>query len=333
MSMRLRLEFSDPLVTEDMSQLGLQKCWYEPLENTSTIVELASELVHRFCLEVESEAELQLSCDGFTLPQSGRLSLLRDADLVSINLCPKPLPRPQVLSIMAGSDPAGREEGEGGRGQLDVLKRCLVCYSKYNKDNQVYLSKMREHVGSHILWGDVDSSACGFCGQVGTCTSTLEKGTGKGILKPVSNCLYYYKFSNKAVHKTDKKTNKCTNAPVQCSACGAFKWKYDMFKHWSTSHGDMMANFPQDCHVLIEEREALTKRVKRKKLTHEGVLTVAAGGSMALPTSHTPGPSASAATQDPQYNTPGSISPPVCIAGGNDANLHPPPPVASPPAL
>ena len=88
-------------------------CRFEPLESTKTIGDLAREvycytemnilmkqmnfsndhtqkscpitqLVKRFMLDLDAVNDLQLSSGGFTLPHTGRLSLLRDGDIVSI---------------------------------------------------------------------------------------------------------------------------------------------------------------------------------------------------------------------------------------------------------
>lgn len=55
------------------------------------------QLVMRFLLELDASTELQLSSGGFTLPHTGRLSLLRDGDIVSITaLCNSALPTDAV---------------------------------------------------------------------------------------------------------------------------------------------------------------------------------------------------------------------------------------------
>jgi hypothetical protein len=52
---------------------------------------------------------------------------------------------------------------------------------------------MRQHVATHILAGDCDSSVCGFCGQEGSCNSYMDKGSKSGVV-PVSDCPYFHKF-------------------------------------------------------------------------------------------------------------------------------------------
>lgn len=87
-----------------------------------------------------------------------------------------------------------------------------------------------------------------------SCSSGLDKGTGKGILRPVSNCPYYYKFSNKAVHKNDKKNPRCTNAPMLCNGCPnpTYVWKYDMQSHWQTHHPDMLDQVGLCCTLAVD---------------------------------------------------------------------------------
>eukprot|EP00798_Chlamydomonas_sp_ICE-L_P018571 gene18571-25080_t len=148
--------------------------------------------------------------------------------------------------------------------QVDAEKPCLVCKAKFKQE---FL-----HVGAHMLWGDVSTTACGFCGsEESGCHSHLKK-VSKGVLRPVSTCPYFFKFSHKALHKVDRRMARCTNAPLECSACppgpGSFVWKYDMCTHWNAHHRDVLADstnakVPADYLVMPDEVFEVRRRLKR----------------------------------------------------------------------
>ncbi|GAX75627.1 hypothetical protein CEUSTIGMA_g3071.t1 [Chlamydomonas eustigma] len=491
MSIRLRLEFSPGLVTETMIHDGLHKCWYEPLETTKTIGDLANEIFTRFRLDIDSSCSLQLSSGGFTLPRNGRLTLLRDGDLVAISalleasrnsgmqhtvghclqshrsaevsqgaeysgvmsslgrahdvhgqmprasegmespigevtasaaqgiikkhsstscgddipihlaasrhksmqqnmMCEHPnfgdktctsrdvsgamscrisirneeghsghgdmqqvtggsrpaieetgvigLPRVHA-SELQGSDvstrggprgpvmlhmtspqcepqrlgkkrklsgdttvlPAPLDSGRQATVRCDVtvrnghrhdltrsssvsptalkeqrrqflleseegsnLRHCLVCNEVLGIQHRVLIEDMRLHVAAHQLKGHVTTDACGFCGQVGRCTSYLDQqvshDTGRSILVPASNCPLFSPFSVKDLQSGEaaKRGQDCSNVPILCCACDnpTFVWKYDMDAHWREHHPEELEDggLPQEYTVTSEER-------------------------------------------------------------------------------
>ncbi|KAG1673443.1 hypothetical protein FOA52_002209 [Chlamydomonas sp. UWO 241] len=385
LALRLRLEFAADLVTPNMTQMGLHKCWYEPLDTAETIGELAQELVERFMLEVERVSDLVLSTGGFTLPQNSQVSLLRDGDIVAITgpgivgaglrLAPyagmSGMGRTATHGLSVGgthgsggaehsagegSDDAedshrsGREgaaaggqggwqrglvpgrgraepeqgggggsggagpsrfrgnaaEGRGSAGNLfgvDAVRApsgtrraafgaarrsdqsipCLVCRSVLGKKQQVKASLMREHIGHHILIGDIPTSACGFCGQVGDCHSYLDRGSKRSIV-PVSSCAYFYKFSVKV---TQQAHGKCSNLPMLCSACmtPTYVWKYHMERHWEAVHPDLTqaGQMPKEYTLSELERSNISnlkpKSKKKRKMDGSTDGTGGAGGT------------------------------------------------------
>ncbi|KAF8150848.1 hypothetical protein B0H34DRAFT_624722, partial [Crassisporium funariophilum] len=92
------------------------------------------------------------------------------------------------------------------------------------------LSKMRSHVGKHILFNmrneketvdllePIGALPCGFCGRDSTCQTqfSIKKGGGVSIS---STCSYHYKkMQYKAAQETTK-TSPCTNVPIHCQLC------------------------------------------------------------------------------------------------------------------
>ena len=103
---------------------------------------------------------------------------------------------------------------------------CKIC-SKY-----IQKKKMRQHVGSHILSKDIESSqnVCGFCGTADTCDISICRGSGRGKTAseiPQSTCSYFEKFSLKSAAKSTK-TSPCTNRPIECPTCKRIFWSYNM---------------------------------------------------------------------------------------------------------
>ena len=60
------------------------RCMIDPCDTYIDIFHVPSQLVKRFMLDLDAAHDLQLSSGGFTLPHTGRISLLRDGDIVSI---------------------------------------------------------------------------------------------------------------------------------------------------------------------------------------------------------------------------------------------------------
>ena len=111
----------------------------------------------------------------------------------------------------------------------DAKLRCKIC-------NEI--QRMRLYIGKHIMSGRLKHHAnlCGHCGIIG-CTSELKQGYIKGILKPKSNCMFYYEFNLKSVSKkTVSDKSPCSNRPVLCNNCNSCYWSYNLEKHYEFAH-------------------------------------------------------------------------------------------------
>jgi len=165
-----------------------------------------------------------------------------------------------------------------------IRKPCMVCQALFSKETMVLWYRMREHVAAHILHGDIDTSVCGFCGQVGTCNSYMEKGSKRGYVTPVSDCPYFYRFYSRAISKSDR--INCTNTPVLCSACHmpTYVWKYHMAEHWRTSHPDLLRRMelPLDYHVPDDEIEYVKGKLCRRPLKKRRVVVIDRPASASL---------------------------------------------------
>jgi hypothetical protein len=122
---------------------------------------------------------------------------------------------------------------------VDEKFQCLIC-TNYKCEK----SKMRHHIGKHILNKDIeiDVHLCGFCGKIG-CSIGLDTTSGRGSYKtlgPSSDCKYFYQFSLGAAMKSSK-YSPCTNRPVECSICLSKKknficWSYNLVVHYKDQH-------------------------------------------------------------------------------------------------
>jgi hypothetical protein len=129
----------------------------------------------------------------------------------------------------------------------------MTSYYAISAKKEVKLSKMRNHVGGHILrslrgaddmkikayWkrrekaategqntNDTDElkqigeNPCGFCGLDGCFTSLLGKKSGNSIKFTItSNCPYHYErmqYKNAAISSNNM---PCTNVPIHCPLC------------------------------------------------------------------------------------------------------------------
>jgi hypothetical protein len=117
------------------------------------------------------------------------------------------------------------------------LVPCKICHGSFP------LTKMRDHVGKHILCNEVDESSirCGFCGlTTDQCLIEIKTTSGKGKntkYGPYSNCKYFRKFNLKSSTRPTK-TGPSTNRPIECHLCKNVYWSYNMIKHFSECHSN-----------------------------------------------------------------------------------------------
>ena len=128
---------------------------------------------------------------------------------------------------------------------------CFVCKKK------VDLLLMRQHVGHHILNGDISGSAiCGFCGR-STCENYLmnfSHGYSKQFFKVSSKCSYEVAWKKTPQFSS---RNPCSNHIIFCAVCGASVWTYNVEHHYSERHPDV--EVPQ----LVSQDEI--KKMKSKR--------------------------------------------------------------------
>lgn len=135
----------------------------------------------------------------------------------------------------------------------DKLK-CRICNESHSR------SRMRVHIGKHLLSGRIkkNSNVCGYCGIIG-CSIEFKQGSVKSIMKPKSNCRYFYEFNLKSVAKKSLSENApCSNRPVNCKNCFNVFWSYNLEQHYLESH--------QSLDVNIIEIEVLPTLMECKKV-------------------------------------------------------------------
>ena len=117
---------------------------------------------------------------------------------------------------------------------------CLFCPKK-----MIERKKMRLHIGIHMLHNliPINPTTCGFCGIMG-CSLNFEKNVaGKNSpLCPLSNCIYFQKFSLKAAEKSTT-NSPCTNRPVECVICKLIIWSYNIKIHYDRIHTGIQIPF------------------------------------------------------------------------------------------
>ena len=157
------------------------------------------------------------------------------------------LPERNVSGIASGV--STRERALSGLGLVEGFQQsftCYVCRDKLGLPLERCLVKpkmMRAHVASHILAGETPPYACGFCGRHNTrCYSYIDRGSTKHLVKPVSNCPYFYKFQVSSIINPRCRGPVCTNIPVLCPGCRdiTYVWKYGMQDHWQECHQDLI---------------------------------------------------------------------------------------------
>ncbi|OQR91237.1 hypothetical protein ACHHYP_04854 [Achlya hypogyna] len=111
----------------------------------------------------------------------------------------------------------------------DENTTCLLCSATLK------LKDMRQHVGAHMALEGFNTIRCGFCGlDDGTCEISLTAGTSTVTVTPVpqGHCPRFRKFYVTSAQKN----HKCTNIPMQCSACSQWLWKYTLPQHYRECH-------------------------------------------------------------------------------------------------
>ena len=113
-----------------------------------------------------------------------------------------------------------------------VMKECHMCKKTCE------WSKLRAHVGQHIVIGDVSGeNVCGYCGS--TCYTSLERSSkcqNEWYYRPKSSCKNFWELSKKPTVSSDK--NPCTNYVEHCKLCSECVWKYNMACHYASQHPD-----------------------------------------------------------------------------------------------
>ncbi len=121
--------------------------------------------------------------------------------------------------------------------------QCPVCPHTFERSQP---QRTLEHIGAHILSGDVDQSMepCGFCLRPAPmCEFRLQKSKGKDRgyqvdLKKSRGCPNLVRFSYKAA-STFSEAGPCTNVPIKCDLCrddAPTVWRYNMEAHFIKAH-------------------------------------------------------------------------------------------------
>lgn len=136
----------------------------------------------------------------------------------------------------------------------NIQKLPCVCNLTNGKkcNHEVKPDKMRQHVGLHILLGEIDLNlmTCGFCGLNGCRTKLIiTSGRGKSATwGPHSDCKYFKAFALKP-SASFSKSSPCTNRPVNCTICDETYWSYNIYIHYNEKHSGV------ECPFLINEEE------------------------------------------------------------------------------
>ena len=148
----------------------------------------------------------------------------------------------QEMSASSSSSSSVKPDNQAA----DKLCKCKIC------TKNIKISKMREHVGQHIMQGKIKGAhLCGFCG-LDTCIYGLEKtskSNGVQHYKVTSTCTYFWAWGRAPSKVTCR--NKCTNHVVHCKHCTARTaiWTYNAPHHYEAEHPDV------DCPYLQTEEE------------------------------------------------------------------------------
>ena len=194
------------------------------------------------------------------MPQNGGVFPYRD--LSGQNIC-------DSLCHQEASQQRAQAAAGGGRASASSDKlHCKICEDGRpgRRSERVLLApdKMRAHIATHILRGDISQSACGYCGkETGPCVVSLEGGQStkaaakrpdfaKGVADGkivdldtkahcVSSCTHFYSFSLASAKKANERKN-CSNVPLTCAGCWlvgnktTVVCKYAMPQHYANQH-------------------------------------------------------------------------------------------------
>ena len=157
------------------------------------------------------------------------------------------LPYPDIQGVQLSTVPTVKEV-------TDDSRSCHICTRKVTK------GKLRQHIGLHIILGDVSSAVCGFCGEDKGCRSWVERTSGSGATKSLgvaSDCPLFVKFSLKSAQKPTK-NGPCTNRPFYCNEppCNSASiWTYHAPAHYSEKHFGVA--LPDAIALKDEERQLM----------------------------------------------------------------------------
>eukprot|EP00798_Chlamydomonas_sp_ICE-L_P002373 gene2373-biopygen6795 len=97
--------------------------------------------------------------------------------------------------------------------------------------DKMNVDSMREHIGPHILRGDIPDTSCGCCGGQG-CAPSIKQNQAVIICKAK-----YFKMYSQKANLDDKAA--CTNTLGVCPHCPATIWKYGMESHHKGNHSEL----------------------------------------------------------------------------------------------
>ena len=157
----------------------------------------------------------------------------------------------ELLQGRSDEEPPAKKK-KGNQANQDVVKKeCAFCGCAFD------WSKLRIHVGKHIINGDIKGeNVCGYCG--GTCYTALERSTktkGNWLYKPNSRCKLFWAMFRKPGASTP--TAPCSNFVEHCKVCGESVWFYNMGCHYSANHSEH-----EDVPVIGEEEKKNVRAFK-----------------------------------------------------------------------
>ncbi|CAN0563114.1 unnamed protein product, partial [Ectocarpus sp. 12 AP-2014] len=157
----------------------------------------------------------------------------------------------------------------GGLGSEKIC--CKLC------TREVQRSKMRLHVGGHILKDKAlqVSTVCGFCGGVG-CRSTIHDPPGKARPLVHSTCPSAPRSDarqeavalNLGSAKAGSDTSPCTNMVLKCLLCSqdTYIWKYGMSEYVTRCHREDILVAAGTTVDRFKEAYTISEREKAKVL-------------------------------------------------------------------
>ncbi|KAF8156095.1 hypothetical protein B0H34DRAFT_659364, partial [Crassisporium funariophilum] len=157
---------------------------------------------------------------------------------------------------------------------------CRLC-----GETKILVSKMRDHVGAHILRAlrirgmdmVIGENPCGWCGFEGCKTHlTFKKRRKNPIIS--SNCPYHYDKLIYSKASVSGKTAACTNVPLPCPICPKGRndqspafWKYNLIAHMTEHHlvDERLPPFPPEL-----RKSAYISRAEENRMGVELVATI-----------------------------------------------------------